>query len=230
MQALRYLKRNIRGLGPYACLFLLAAPFALAEPLKLVAIFVLGSGHWMTGLVLMVCAYALSVLVAERLFKILKPRLLTLRWFAISWKWFVAVRHATLSWLRDKWTLGRTAFTRRGVPKASTLTPYRGASANVSMPGCRVFPNIEEQPGAPFDWSDMVRQITSLLAASRTAKARRIVADQTNWIASLKSAGQCTLDTESSLHIYRSALKLLEEQEHRFNEENNAKRGETRKG
>jgi hypothetical protein len=50
---------------------------AIVEPLKLGAIFIAGSGHWITGLAAIICAYALSLGVVERLFIIVKPKLLT---------------------------------------------------------------------------------------------------------------------------------------------------------
>lgn len=92
------IRRAIERLGPYASLCLLAVPLAIVEPLKLVAMIVAGTGHWITGTVTIVCAYAVSLLVIERLFLIVKPKLLTLRWFAAFWNWFVAVRGAVLGW------------------------------------------------------------------------------------------------------------------------------------
>jgi len=93
------IRRAIERLGPYASLCLLAVPLAIVEPLKLVALVVAGSGHWITGTVAIVCAYALSLLVVERLFLIVRPKLLTLRWFAVGWHWFVAARGTVLGWL-----------------------------------------------------------------------------------------------------------------------------------
>jgi hypothetical protein len=48
-------------------------------------------------------------------------------------------------------------------------------------------------------------------------------------IARLRAAGQPTLDAESSLQIYLSALKLLEAPVQRIREENKTKKGETTK-
>jgi hypothetical protein len=42
-------------------------------------------------------AYALSILVVERLFRILKPNLMKIRWFAKGWRWFVGVRAKVLA-------------------------------------------------------------------------------------------------------------------------------------
>jgi hypothetical protein len=103
----------IRGclarLRPYQALLILAIPLAIVEPLKLVALFVIGDGHIVAGALVMICAYAGSLFITERLFIALKPKLLTLRWFAVSWRWFVAARDKIFYWLRRGW---------RGVCKA----------------------------------------------------------------------------------------------------------------
>lgn len=90
----------IEGLGPYQSLVLLAIPVSLVEPLKLVAVAIAGSGHWITGTITIVCAYAASLFFVERLFKIVKPKLLTLPWFARLWNWLLAVRSYALAWFR----------------------------------------------------------------------------------------------------------------------------------
>jgi hypothetical protein len=102
-------RRLLRRLGPYLSLLVLAVPLAIAEPLKLVAIFVLGEGHFMAGIFVMLGAYAGSLFITDQLFLIVKPKLLTLPWFATIWSWFVAVRDKTLGGLRSAWTLGRKA-------------------------------------------------------------------------------------------------------------------------
>ena len=90
-------RRWLEGLGPYQSLAVLAVPAAIVEPLKLVAVAVCGSGHWFTGAAVIVAAYATSLLFVERLFSIVKPNLLKLRWFASAWKWFTRVRHTALA-------------------------------------------------------------------------------------------------------------------------------------
>jgi hypothetical protein len=93
-------RRFIEGLGPYQSLLLLAIPTSLVEPLKLVAVAIAGAGHWLAGTVTIICAYAASLLLVERLFKIVKPKLLTLPWFASLWNSFVARRDRFLGWFR----------------------------------------------------------------------------------------------------------------------------------
>ncbi|WP_249158644.1 hypothetical protein [Bradyrhizobium jicamae] len=94
------LRRSIEGLGPYPSLLLLALPTAVVEPLKLAAVAVAGEGHWMSGTAMIVACYAFSLLVVERLFVIVKPKLLTIPWFAKLWKGFASVRRRALQLFR----------------------------------------------------------------------------------------------------------------------------------
>ena len=86
------LRRMIEGLGPYPSLLLLGLPTAVVEPLKLTAVALAGEGHWITGTAMIAACYAFSLLVVERLFVIVKPKLLTIPWFATLWEAFVSVR------------------------------------------------------------------------------------------------------------------------------------------
>jgi hypothetical protein len=71
---------------------------------EVVAVAIAGKGHWITGTVMIVACYAFSVLVVERLFVIVKPKLLTIPWFAKIWEGFVVVRTSVFAifrgWLR----------------------------------------------------------------------------------------------------------------------------------
>ena len=78
MRIPRSLHRLLNRLGPYQSLLILAIPLAIIEPLKLVALFVVGEGHFVAGVLIMIFAYAGSLFVIERLFLVLKPKLLTL--------------------------------------------------------------------------------------------------------------------------------------------------------
>jgi hypothetical protein len=92
MSPVKRIRRRIEGLGPYQSLLLLLVPISFVEPLKLIALYVAGDGHWITGTFMIVLAYCGSLLVVHRLFGIVKPKLLTLSWFANVWGWFVALR------------------------------------------------------------------------------------------------------------------------------------------
>jgi hypothetical protein len=73
----------------------------LVEPLKIVALFVAGNGHWLTGTGIMMAAYAVSLVFVERLFKVVKSRLMTMNWFANMWTSFTAIRDTTWRRLRE---------------------------------------------------------------------------------------------------------------------------------
>jgi hypothetical protein len=96
------LRRQIERLPPYPALLILVVPLAVVEPLKLATIFIAGEGHWITGGVVMLFAYAISLFVVEWLFVVVKPKLLTLPWFARAWAWFVEVRDKTWRWVTKR--------------------------------------------------------------------------------------------------------------------------------
>ena len=100
------ISRFVEGLSPYQSLFVVGVPLAIVEPLKLVALFIVGDGHFIAGVVVMICAYGGSLFVTEQLFIILKPKLLTLPWFAKIWSWFVPIRKKLLQWFHRKWIVG----------------------------------------------------------------------------------------------------------------------------
>jgi hypothetical protein len=92
----------IEGLGPYPSLALLVAPACLVEPAKLVALAIIGEGHWMTGALGIAAAYGFSIFLIERLFTIVKPKLLRLRWFAKLWAKIIVLRYLLALPFRDK--------------------------------------------------------------------------------------------------------------------------------
>ncbi|GAC1333554.1 MAG: hypothetical protein NVSMB20_06400 [Bradyrhizobium sp.] len=98
MTPLAGLRRQAQKLGPYQSLALLAVPLVFAEPLKLLALYVAGGGRWFTATGMMIGAYAASLLLVERLFKVVKPKLLILGWFALLWSWWVAGRNRLIPW------------------------------------------------------------------------------------------------------------------------------------
>jgi hypothetical protein len=85
-------RRRLQQISPYLSLLLLLVPLLLVEPLKAVALYVAGTGHWLTGTGMLMAAYAGSLLVVERLFRVLKPKLMMMVWFARLWTGFVALR------------------------------------------------------------------------------------------------------------------------------------------
>ena len=75
-------RRKIQQFGPYKCLALLLVPLLIVEPLKIAGIAFVSGGHWAAGACIIIGAYAASLLVVDRLFRVAKSKLMTLNWFA----------------------------------------------------------------------------------------------------------------------------------------------------
>jgi hypothetical protein len=76
---------------------------ATGETLKLAALVLAAKGHWMGGTGILIAAYAVSLLSVERLFKVLKPKLMTLNRFDRSWTWVTKIRNG--AWARLRWRI-----------------------------------------------------------------------------------------------------------------------------
>ena len=85
-------RRKIQQFGPYKSLAVLLVPLLVVEPLKMTGVaFVrcdfqsafVGLGHWVGGACIIVGAYAAGILVVDRLFRVVKSKLYTMRWCAL---------------------------------------------------------------------------------------------------------------------------------------------------
>lgn len=72
----------LRRQNPYVTLVLFAVPFIILEPPKMLALLLIGLGHFSSGLTLLLSAHLLSIVVIERLFHVTRPTLLQIGWFA----------------------------------------------------------------------------------------------------------------------------------------------------
>jgi hypothetical protein len=81
---------------------LILLPLSLVEPLKLVALLVAGEGHWLTGTGMILAAYAASLLCVERLFRVVKQKLMMMNWFAKGWLWFSRLRTKIVGWAKGE--------------------------------------------------------------------------------------------------------------------------------
>lgn len=103
LRVLAKLRAAIERLGPYPSLILLAVPVIVIEPLKIGALAILASGRIVLGTVSLVISHGLSLILIERLFEVVKPKLLMLPWFAKVWGWFTDLRDQLLTWIRSTW-------------------------------------------------------------------------------------------------------------------------------
>ncbi len=91
----------IDALPAYVVLVVLLIPFAIAEPAKVFALFLMGTGHVLTGVALIVAAYLVSLLIVERLYQAGRRKLRTISWFACLMDWLAALRDRFLDWAKQ---------------------------------------------------------------------------------------------------------------------------------
>ena len=96
------LRRPIERLSPYRALIVLVVPLAVVEPLKLTTVLIAGEGHWIASGLVLLFAYAISLFLTHWLFMAVKPKLLTLPWFARAWAMFITVRYKSWRWIAKR--------------------------------------------------------------------------------------------------------------------------------
>jgi hypothetical protein len=83
------LEQRIVNLTPWAALLAFGIPVLALVPIKLLALYLLGNGHAVMGLGLVIGAKITGTALAARLFQLTEPALMQLPWFArlyIPWK------------------------------------------------------------------------------------------------------------------------------------------------
>jgi len=94
-------ERAVAGLPRFVILVLLVVPIAIAEPLKIYALLLLGEGRLIRGALLLAFAYLASFLVIERIYEAGKPKLMTIGWLAWGIEFVARIRAWMLDWVRQ---------------------------------------------------------------------------------------------------------------------------------
>ncbi len=80
-----WLERQVQALPPWAALALFAAPALALLPIKVLALYLIGRGHPVFGLIVLLTAKFLGTALLARLFTLTQPTLMRLAWFA---RWY----------------------------------------------------------------------------------------------------------------------------------------------
>jgi hypothetical protein len=80
-----WMERRIAGLPPWGAIAAFAAPAVALLPVKLLALFLIGRGHALMGLGVLVAAKLLGTALLAWLFTLTQPALMQLPWFA---RWY----------------------------------------------------------------------------------------------------------------------------------------------
>jgi hypothetical protein len=79
----------IATLGPYQTLAIFLIPVLILEPMKPLSAVIMGSGHVVLGVMVLVLAEVLKIVIVERIFHIARPKLMTIRAFAWTYNFVV---------------------------------------------------------------------------------------------------------------------------------------------
>ena len=96
----RGLEARIARLGPKAAIALFTAPWLLLLPAKLLAFWLIGTGHATAGVLVFVAAKLLGTALLARLFTLTRPALLTIGWFRRLYEWFTAIKQRLYAYVR----------------------------------------------------------------------------------------------------------------------------------
>lgn len=90
----------IAKLPRLAILALLAIPFAVAEPLKIIGVIMIARDQVVAGLVVLGLSYLASFLLVERIYHAGRDKLLTYRWLAWVMGLITTIRGRAVAWVR----------------------------------------------------------------------------------------------------------------------------------
>lgn len=93
----------MRALPPWAAVTLFALPATLLLPIKLLALWAIGRGHLVLGMLVIVLAKVVGTAVVARLFALTQPALMQLHWFAWTHARWIRVKHAVLERAHASW-------------------------------------------------------------------------------------------------------------------------------
>jgi len=105
---------RVKALPRSVILVLFAIPFAVAEPLKVLALVVIAKGSALAGIALLIFAYLMTFLIVERIYHAGRDKLLTYPWLKWAMTQIGAIRSSVISARRSMLTWVRTRKDRGG--------------------------------------------------------------------------------------------------------------------
>ena len=118
---LRWLDRWLCSLAPAAALLILCVPIGLLFPLKILGLWMIASGSFLSGCCVMLAAKIVSTAIVARIFLACRPQLLQMSWFARLHNLALVLRDRIHRWMAQQpaWRDARrwTARMRRQVSR-----------------------------------------------------------------------------------------------------------------
>lgn len=100
---LAWAERRIAALPPWAALVVFVGPSLALLPVKLAALWLIGRGHAVAGLAVVLVAKGVGTAVVARLYTLTAPALMRLAWFARAHARFTVWKSGLLAWVRASW-------------------------------------------------------------------------------------------------------------------------------
>ena len=78
-------------------------PSTIVIPTKLIGVYLLATGHFLTATAVIVCAKVIGTALVARIFVLTKPQLMRIAWFQSSYDTFVPWQEALFTRIRNSW-------------------------------------------------------------------------------------------------------------------------------
>lgn len=95
-----WIERKIQTLPPWGALLVFGVPMLALLPVKLLALYLIGSGQKLLGLAALVSAKLLGTAIMARLFQLTQPTLMQYRWFATLYPKWKLWKDGIEAWIR----------------------------------------------------------------------------------------------------------------------------------
>jgi hypothetical protein len=118
------LEARIAALPPYAALCMFAVPGLLFIPVKVLALYLIATGHLLTAALLFAAAKVIGTAVLARIFTLTQPRLMEIGWFAYLYNLFIPWKDALFAYIRASWAWRYGRFLKAAA-KAALARAYR---------------------------------------------------------------------------------------------------------
>lgn len=123
---LAWLERRIAALPPHAALVVFFLPALALLPVKLGALWLIGQGHPLLGVLLILGAKVVGTAVVAHLFALTQPALMRMPWFARLYTRWSVWKTALLAQVRASWAWRAGRVVKRRV--AQRLRRFRDAA------------------------------------------------------------------------------------------------------
>jgi hypothetical protein len=97
------LEALILALPPYGALAVFLLPSLLILPLKLLAVFLIATGHALSAALLFIGAKIAGTAIVARLFMLTQPKLMRIGWFAQAYNWLMPWKDRAFAAIRASW-------------------------------------------------------------------------------------------------------------------------------